>query len=100
MTPRPYFLEFRAFRGQNRKIWIHTNVRICIIYRLRPKKAKNLENCDPCDIWEKNFFEKKFFGVLGIPPKWKKGENFEIYKSIENIFMVILSPHWGVLGEK
>ena len=48
----------------------------------------------------KFFFDKKILGVLGIPPKWKKGENFEIYKSIENIFMVILSPHWGVLGEK
>ena len=48
----------------------------------------------------KIFFSKKISGDLGMPLKWKKEENCKFYKSIENILMVILSPHWGVLGEK
>ena len=75
-------------------------VRIWIIFRLRPKKAKSVENWFLSNKSCKTFFEKKNFGVSGIPPKWKREENFEFYKSIENILMVILSPHWGVLGEK
>ena len=43
---------------------------------------------------------KKYFRGFGNSPKMGKGRKFEFYKSIENILMVILSPHWGVLGEK
>ena len=79
---------------------IHTYVQIYYTIRLRPKDAKNSENCDPCDFSKQNFFEKNFSGFREFPQNGKKEENFEFYKSIENILMVILSPHWGVLGEK
>ena len=89
----------KILRGKNHQKSLYTYVRNRVIFLLSPVPSKNIENCDLRNILNEPVFEKIFFRVSGIPPKWKRVENFWFQKLLEIILMVILSPHMGILGE-
>ena len=101
--PSVIFLVFGVLGTPERKnydISLCQYVRNWNIFHLRPVPSKNIENCALENFLKKIFFEKKNFGVSGIPQKRKRVKKFWFQKSIGIILMVILSHHRGNLGKK
>ena len=86
--------------GINLQNWLNSYLGNWDIFHLRPVPSKNIENCALENFLKKIFFEKKFFGVSGIPRNRKGVKNFWFQKSLGIILMVILSLYWGNLGVK
>ena len=93
-------VNFRGVRGQNRKIWIHTYVRIFDTIRLRPKKAKKNWELRPLRFFKKKFFRKKNFRGFGNSPKMEKERKFWILEINRKHSYGHFKPSLGCFGWK